>query len=172
MTTYILDACALIALLKQEEGADKIRAILKEAKVGTAAVYMSVVNLIEVHYVFTKPLGKEGAAEILRKIPKLPIQVIVAINSHVFDEAVRIRSTYNRSKTPISLADAIGLGTAITLNGSFVTSDGELKGPEAAEHAPVYRFRPFQRKARPSPATHAGRSRAGACRSEAPYRRD
>jgi PIN domain nuclease of toxin-antitoxin system len=143
---YILDACALIALLKKEEGAEKIRDILKEAKAGTSAVYISIVNLIEVHYVFTKPLGKEAAAEILAKIPKLPIQIIDTITIHAFDEAVRIRSTYNQNKTPISLADVIGLGAAINLKGVFVTSDGELAEPKARENAPVFWFRPPKEK--------------------------
>jgi predicted nucleic acid-binding protein len=146
--TYVLDACALIALLKKEEGADKIRDILKEARAGTSAVYMSIVNLIEVHYGFVKALGKESAVKILGKIHKLPIQIIDTINNDVFEETVRIRSTYNRTGGSISLADAIGLAAAINLKGVFVSSDGEFLEPESREHAPIFWFRPPKQKIR------------------------
>jgi len=47
--TYILDACALIALFKRERGAEKVRALLDETLTGQTVLYMNVVNLIEVH---------------------------------------------------------------------------------------------------------------------------
>jgi predicted nucleic acid-binding protein len=146
--TCVLDACALIALLKKEEGADTIRGILKEARAGTSAVYMSIVNLMEVHYGFIKALGKKPAAKILGKIHKLPIQIIDAINDDVFEETVRIKSAYNRTNGSISLADAIGLATAINLKGVFVSSDGEFLEPESREHAPIFWFRPPKQKNR------------------------
>jgi predicted nucleic acid-binding protein len=150
--TYVLDACALIALLKKEEGADKIRDILKETKAGTSAVYMSIVNLIEVHYGFTKALGQKPALKILEKIHNLPIQIIDTVNNDVFEETVRIRSTYNRTNGSISLADAIGLATAINLKGVFVSSDGEFLEPEFKEHAPIFWFRPPKQKIRDNTA--------------------
>jgi hypothetical protein len=42
----------------------------------------------------------------------------------------------------MSLGDAIGLATANSLKGLFVSSDGELKEPIALENAPVFWFRP------------------------------
>jgi hypothetical protein len=45
-------------------------------------------------------------------------------------------------------------GTAITLKGVFVSSDGELMEPKTKEHAPVLWFRPpkeKQEKARRDP---------------------
>jgi ribonuclease VapC len=146
MTTYILDASAVIALYKEEEGKDKVRGILKEAENGTASVYMSVVNLAEVHSRFIRLLDMEQALVILDQIYDLPLQIINTINRQVFDEASRLKGTYH-----MSLADSFGLATACDLSGSFVTSDGELKEPEAAEHAPVYWFRPPKEKQAQTP---------------------
>jgi PIN domain nuclease of toxin-antitoxin system len=143
--TYVLDACALIAYLKKEEGQEKVFDIFQKAENETASVYMSIVNLIEVHYGFVDDLGKKRAAIILNKIYNLPLQIIDTLNSHVFSEAVRLKSTYKGkgsiSKSPLSLADSIGLAVAINLNGIFVTADGGFLEPEAAEHAPVLWFR-------------------------------
>ena len=138
---HVLDACALVAFLKKEEGAEKVWDILQDTENGTFFVYMSIVNLIEVHYGFVCSVGTERAAEILDQIHDLPLQIIDTINSLVFDEAVRLKSSYS-----VSLADAIGLATAINLNGVFVSSDGELKEPVAVEHAPVLWFRPPKEK--------------------------
>jgi hypothetical protein len=40
----------------------------------------------------------------------------------------------------MSLGDAIGLASAINLNGVFVTSDSEFVEPKTKEHAPVFWF--------------------------------
>jgi predicted nucleic acid-binding protein len=140
--TYVLDACALIAFLKKEDGKEKIRDILQEAENETASVYMCIANLIEVNYRFIRILGKEGAAVILNQIYDLPIQIIDPINKQVFDEASRLKAAY-----AISLADAIGLGTAINQGGIFVTADGEMKPVEAAaEKINFFWFRPPKEK--------------------------
>jgi PIN domain nuclease of toxin-antitoxin system len=46
---YILDACALIAFLNEEPGQEIVADLLKKAQKGEAAIYMSIVNLIEVY---------------------------------------------------------------------------------------------------------------------------
>jgi hypothetical protein len=47
---YYLDACALIALLKKENGAEKIMAIYEKAAIGEAELRMSKLNLFEAYY--------------------------------------------------------------------------------------------------------------------------
>ncbi|GHU67636.1 hypothetical protein FACS189447_09990 [Spirochaetia bacterium] len=81
------------------------------------------------------------AAAIIQQITAFPMHIIDTIPEQVFQEAARLKGAYN-----ISLADAIGLATAINLNGVFVTSDGEFEEPEAKEHAPVFWFRPPKEK--------------------------
>jgi predicted nucleic acid-binding protein len=46
----------------------------------------------------------------------------------------------------ISLADAVGLATAINFGGIFVTSDGEFKKVETWEKTSLFWFRPPKEK--------------------------
>jgi predicted nucleic acid-binding protein len=115
---YILDACALIALFKREQGADKVRALLDEAMAGQAVIYMNIVNLIEVHYGFYRALGQEKSGLILELIYAMPVHFIDTIDTAVFSQASRLKAHYT-----LSLADAIGVATAIELSGVFVTTD-------------------------------------------------
>ncbi|MDR1212178.1 MAG: type II toxin-antitoxin system VapC family toxin [Spirochaetaceae bacterium] len=116
--TCVLDACALIALFKKEQGADKVKELLDNALNGQDLIYMSTVNLIEVYYGFYREMKREQAALILEQIYKMPIHFIDAIDKPVIDEASRLKALYY-----IPLGDAIGLATAVTINGTFVSSD-------------------------------------------------
>jgi predicted nucleic acid-binding protein len=147
---YTLDACAgnfaasgaLIALFKRDEqGGEKIRDLPSEAEAGNTVISMSIVNLVEVYYGFIGELGEIKAIEILEQIYALPIKIIDTINTSVFDEASRLKSTY-----ALSIADAIGLATAINLKSVFVTGDGEFVEPESAERVPISWFRPPKKK--------------------------
>ncbi|MDR1419731.1 MAG: type II toxin-antitoxin system VapC family toxin [Treponema sp.] len=136
--TYVFDACALIAFLDGEEGKDAVKDILKQAiDEKETLVYISAVNLVEVYYGYIRDLGREKALVILEKIYAVPVKIIETATKPVYLEASRLKATYK-----MALGDAIGLATAINLNGVFVTSDGELAEPEAREHAPIFWFRP------------------------------
>jgi predicted nucleic acid-binding protein len=139
---YILDACALIAFLDGEPGKDVVKNILKATVDNEeTVVYMSAVNLIEIYYGYIRELGKVAARKILDRVYTIPIKIIEATPEPVYLEASRLKAAYK-----ISLADAIGLATAINLKGVFVSSDGELKEPEARENAPILWFRPPKEK--------------------------
>ena len=135
--TYILDACALIALFKQEQGADKVKTLLEEAQSGQAAIYMNVINLIEVHYGFCRALGQELAKLILEQIHTMPIYFVETIDTTIFSETSSLKARY-----AIPLGDAIGLATAVKMNGTFVTADhSDLNEIEKTESIPFFWFR-------------------------------
>jgi len=73
---------------------------------------------IEVHYANIRSLGAEQAAAILEKILSIPIKVVSEISDTVFQQTARLKASYK-----CSLADAIGLATAIERGGVFVTAD-------------------------------------------------
>ncbi|MDR2054044.1 MAG: type II toxin-antitoxin system VapC family toxin [Treponema sp.] len=135
--TYILDACALIALLDDEEGKDKVDELFTRAKAGEITLCMSIINMLEVYYGFIREDGLERAGEILAPIDETPLQIINLVSDPIYKRAARLKGAYD-----MSLADAVGLATAINLGGVFVTSDGEFKEPETREHAPVFWYRP------------------------------
>ena len=137
--TYVLDACALIARIKNEPGADVVDGLLYQAVEGTADLCINIVNLVEVYYGFMKEFGEDGAREIMRTVRDTAIEVIDTTNEGIFEEVARLKSTLKR----FSLADAFGLATASVLGGVFVTCDHhELAKFEGRTAIPFLWIRP------------------------------
>ena len=135
--TYILDACAIIALFKRERGAEKVRELLDETLAGQAVLYMNIINLIEVHYSFYRALGREKSALVIEQIHAIPVHLIYTIDTTIFSEASRLKAQY-----AVPLGDAIGLATAIKIKGVFVTADHSyFEEIEKAEPIPFFWFR-------------------------------
>ena len=114
---YVLDASALVALLKDEEGADVVTAVYKQAEIGEASIFINRVNLLEVYYGFYRSNGKEYADRILAGISK-SIVMVNEFDSNVFPIAGRLKVSYK-----VSLADSIAMAQAILLSGELLTSD-------------------------------------------------
>ena len=134
---YVLDACALIALFKNEQGADKVEALISAALSDQALIYMNTVNLIEMNYFFYRALGQEKSGLILEQIYAMPIHFINTIDTTIFSETSRLKALY-----AIPLGDAIGLATAIKMKGMLVTADhGDFSKIEKAESIPFFWFR-------------------------------
>jgi len=115
---YVLDACAMIAFLQDEPGADKVAAILTNAKDGKCKAFINAINLLEVYYEIYRAIGKAKANEEIAMIKKLPIEINAEITDKIFAEAGRLKATHK-----ISLADSFALAQAITSGGELLTSD-------------------------------------------------
>ena len=115
---YVLDACALIAAIKQEDGALTVAELYEEAVNGKAYIIMNKVNLLEVYYGFHREHGKEYADTILKSVIDSIVE-ITDISIETLIEAGRIKSEYRR----ISLADSIALAETSNHSGHLVTAD-------------------------------------------------
>ena len=118
MMLYVLDACALLSLLRNEPGADSVATTINAANNGEARIIMNKVNLLEVFYDLYRTLGEEKACFILDEIKKRPIEINAEISDAIFNEAGRLKATYR-----ISLADSFVVAQAIVSNGTLLTSD-------------------------------------------------
>ena len=116
--TFVLDACALIALLADEEGADKVEHSLRKAETDDCLIYMNKINILEIYYWVYREEGKKKAKKVLEKILALPVVVIEKLEDKVFKEAGRLKATYR-----MSLADSIALAEAKTRKAEILTSD-------------------------------------------------
>jgi predicted nucleic acid-binding protein len=114
----VLDACALLSYLNDEPGSDIVNDLLIRAVDGEIEIFINIINLIEVHYANIRSIGKDQAAVLLEKILAAPIQIVSVVSDVLFQQSARLKASYK-----CSLADAIGLATAIELSGQFVTSD-------------------------------------------------
>jgi predicted nucleic acid-binding protein len=129
---YVLDACALLSFLNDEPGSDMVDDLLIRAVDGKIDLFMNIINLVEVHYANIRSIGSEQAAVILEKVLAAPIQIVSVVSEILFQQSARLKASYK-----CSLADAIGLATAIELSGQFVTSDHhELEAVAENENIP------------------------------------
>jgi len=134
---YIIDACALLAFLNDEEGADKIEALLNQPAASDISVSMSIINLLEVYYGELRDNGADIAQVVLDIVQHYSIKIINTVSERIFREAARLKAAYK-----ISIADCIGLATAIELSGQFVSSDHhELEAVAENEPSLVFWFR-------------------------------
>ena len=115
---FVLDACAMIALLREEDGSDVVEDIFVKALEENVTIRMNKLNLLEVYYDTFRLYNKETADELFENATNLPIQIIPEISDDVLKEAGRLKCTYR-----ISLADSVALAEASISGGSLLTSD-------------------------------------------------
>jgi predicted nucleic acid-binding protein len=115
---FILDACALIALLAGEPGAENVRKVIQDAVDGNVIVKINQVNLLEVYYKICNVYNQSDADRAMKKIREFPIDIINGMSDDVFKEAGRIKSKYK-----IPLGDSIAVAECICGKGILVTSD-------------------------------------------------
>ena len=118
MSIYVLDACALVALLQNEPGADKVADVINAADSGDAKIIMNKINLLEVYYDSYRSRDKEQADLMLSEFQKCPVEIYAEIADDVFNEAGRLKATYR-----ISLADSVALAQASVSGGELLTAD-------------------------------------------------
>ncbi|MCL1829254.1 MAG: type II toxin-antitoxin system VapC family toxin [Oscillospiraceae bacterium] len=114
---FVLDACALVAVLNREDGADKVMDVYKKAENGEAKIIINRVNLLEVYYSFYHAKGKEYAEKVVDAVTRSIIE-ISEFDRDIFPIAGRLKASYR-----ISLADSIALGQAIVSGGELITCD-------------------------------------------------
>jgi predicted nucleic acid-binding protein len=125
--TYILDACAMIALLNEEvgKGYETVIDLLERAAKGEAALYMSLINLVEVYYRYIQHKGSEAADKVMESVKSLPVRFIRDISDDIYFETAHYKARYS-----MSLADAFLCATAKNLTAIIVTKDKEIKPAE------------------------------------------
>lgn len=125
MSGYLLDACALIALLNDEPGAQRVEAILS----GDAPVYMSAINALEVAYdAVRRSRNKDAATMILSLVSDANIEILWALTPAEWLAASRWKA-----RGRLSLADAIALAVAETRNFKLVSADHHELDPIEAD---------------------------------------
>ena len=118
MDRYILDACALLALIYKEDGDEMVKSTLKRASIGAVTVYMNKLNMYEVYYDVVRSKGLQQAETVYDMVLKSPVQIIDGISDSVLRQGVQFKTKYR-----MSLADSVLLGQATELAASVVTSD-------------------------------------------------
>jgi len=119
MKKYVLDSCALIALMNKEAGAHYVAALYKEAMDGKAELIINKINLLEIYYGYLKEDGEEFAELLLTNIQNS----IVKINEIISDEILRQAGKIKSNVKKISLADCFAVAQSIISDAVLVTAD-------------------------------------------------
>jgi predicted nucleic acid-binding protein len=138
---YVLDACAIIAFLDKEEGAEIVNGLFEQAAAGEITLFVHAVNLTEVYYdrLYACP---SLADEILDKLYNAPLTVLDAISPAFLKEAGKMKRRYKPS-----LADCFALAAAVLVNATLVTADHhDLERVEKAEGLPMLWLPPHPKK--------------------------
>ena len=130
---YVIDACALIAFLKKEDGFESMIRFFDRSDDDEISLSMHKLNLLEVYYGFYRDDGKDQAEAILGDALSLPIIVIEDLGDPLFLEAGRLKASYD-----ISFADSIALALASVTGGLLITADHHDFG--TIEHKEAIRF--------------------------------
>jgi PIN domain nuclease of toxin-antitoxin system len=112
----ILDACAVIAFFRNEEGSDVVRETLTNE---SNNCLIHVINLCEVYYDFYRDIGEEETEQLIEELGMLNVKIRFDLTASFWRQVGKYKATIKR----ISLADCFALALANQEQGMLVTSD-------------------------------------------------
>ncbi len=118
MISYVLDACAFIAFLKDEVGHIIVDDIFKEAIDGKCKIFLHKATLLEVYYEFLRSSGKNIADTLLTALKSQPIILINKMDNRFIQIAGFYKVNYK-----ISFADSFVLALATIKKATIISSD-------------------------------------------------
>ncbi|MCL4858936.1 MAG: PIN domain-containing protein [Caldilineaceae bacterium] len=120
-STYVLDACALIAFLQREPGAEQVELLLVDAPSQCAA---HALNLCEVYHDLLRTDGLDLAGQAINDLVTAGVQVREDMDMPFWQQAGKFKVDPGK----LSLADCFALSLAVRMEAVLVTSDrGEFE---------------------------------------------
>jgi PIN domain nuclease of toxin-antitoxin system len=116
VTSIVLDACAIIAYLRDESGAAEVVDVLLNPEY---RCFAHSINLCEVFYDFHRASGVEDARRALQDIARAGIVESSLMTADLWETAGIIKSIHRR----VSLADCFAVALSQKLGGILLTSD-------------------------------------------------
>lgn len=117
----VLDSHALLALLRDEPGAEAVATILEKAGQRDRPVHMTEVNYAEVQHTIRRKYGDAAWATIAGELRAAPIEF------HPADRRLADTAADFKARFKISLADAFAAALAKEKKAELVTGDPEFK---------------------------------------------
>ena len=112
----IFDACALIAYLKDETGAETVETLLLDK---SNSKYAHAINLCEVFYDFRRQSGESAAQQAIQQLLSIGLITRNDMNDNFWQQAGRYKAELRR----VSIADCFCIALAHRLDGFVVTAD-------------------------------------------------
>ncbi len=115
-TEYVLDACAMLAFLLREPGAEVVDGLMADS---AAACSAHVVNLCEVYYDFVRRQSPSTAKQVIKDLLAAGVIARDDLDTEFWQSVGDLK--VNPGK--LSLADCFALALALQLGATLVTSD-------------------------------------------------
>jgi PIN domain nuclease of toxin-antitoxin system len=120
----ILDASAVLALLLDEPGADRVQAVADRAGRDATPCPMTTVNWGEVLYRVEQLAGPAAVPAVIEKLDAMPIALVDA------DRDLTVRAAGLKVSRGMGFADAYCAALAMTLGAPVLTCDSDFDGLE------------------------------------------
>jgi predicted nucleic acid-binding protein len=121
---WVLDSFAVLALLQEEAGSDKVLTVLQDAQAGSARVLMTWVNVGEVIYIVKRRWSKDKAHQVLGMLEATTLQIIDV------DRALALGASAIKAANPVAYADAFAAALALREDATLITGDPEFRSLE------------------------------------------
>lgn len=121
MRNYVLDASAVLDLLENGPGAERVEQILAEADKQENAVSMSVLNWGEVFYNVWQHHGEEAARSAIAELSRLPIEIVPV------DQEQALKAGEIKALHKLSFVDCVAGSLAEVRNSTLVTADRDFQ---------------------------------------------
>jgi len=122
--SYVLDAFAVMAFLRDEPGGPRVRELLQAAARGEIRLYLCLINYGEVLYMVERRWGEIELHRVIAHLDELPIRVMP------IDLPLTFAAAHVKAHHPISYADAFAVALAQKFDAMVVTGDPEFKSVE------------------------------------------
>ena len=114
---YLLDTSALLTLLEDEAGADRVETVLRQER-----VFLPWLTLLEAYYVTYQERGQAEADRRYALIKELPATILWEMDEPILLKAARLKARHR-----LSLADAIMAALADHKEAVLVHKDAEFE---------------------------------------------
>lgn len=121
MPATVLDSYALLALLRDEPGADQVRKLMEKAAEKDVPLHMTEVNYAEVQYTVRRREGDAAWAAVATNLQAAPVEF------HPATRSLADLATGYKTRFKLSLADAFAAALAKERKAELVTGDPEFK---------------------------------------------
>jgi uncharacterized protein with PIN domain len=130
---YVFDACAVIALLDDEAGAEVVEELLAGEN---HRCVIHILNVCEVYYHIYRRADKDRAAKLETILESYGFQLNNSLLSSLWQSASQLKAEWRR----VSLADCFALALALGEKATLVTSDHHELDPVAQAGLCPFRF--------------------------------
>lgn len=143
---YVLDTSALLALIEDEAGADRVYEIIE----GHQAVAPWVV-LLEISYITQQERGQDEAERRYAFIKTLPLTIVWEADEALLLQASRLKASHR-----ISLGDSIIAAYAIRLKAVLLHKDPEFEALGSKVKQEILPYKPRAKSSNGAGAASAG----------------